>query len=80
MTPFIHQTNNEYVRAYQAEVHADIQTSRLSPSPIHTVRRRIAQSLVHAGAWLLPDETDVISATVSLLSRSQIDHVEKKAA
>ena len=80
MTPFIHQTNNDYVRAYQAEVHADIQTARFSPSLIHTVRRRIAQSLVRAGAWLLPDKTDVIGATVSLLSRSQIDQVERKAA
>jgi hypothetical protein len=80
MTPFIHQTNNEYVRAYQAEVHTDIQTSRLSPNLIHTMRRHIAQSLVRAGAWLLPDKTDVIRATVSLLSRSQIEQLERKAA
>jgi hypothetical protein len=80
MTPFIHQTNNDYVRAYQGEVQADIQTSRLSPSLIHTVRRRIAQTLVRSGAWLLPDKTDVVGATVSLLSRSKIEQVEKKAA
>lgn len=80
MNPLVHPTSNEYVHAYQAEVHADIQTSRLSPSLVHTVRRRIAHSLVRAGAWLLPDKTDVVGATVLLLSTSQRERMEKKAA
>ncbi len=80
MTPFTHLTNDTYVNAYRSEVRDDIQTSRFSPNLIHTVRRRIAQSLVRAGAWLLPDKTDVVGATVSLLSSSQIERVEKRAA
>jgi hypothetical protein len=80
MTPFNHLINDSYIDAYRSEVRADIQTSGLTTGPFHGLRRRIAQGLVRAGAWLLPEKSDVLGATVSLLAVPQSNSIERKAA
>lgn len=80
MTPFTHLTNDIYIDAYRSEVRSDIRTSRTAANPIHAVRRYVARGLVRTGAWLLPEKTDVIGATVSLLSNPRRDGAERRAA
>ena len=80
MTPFNHLTDDTYLNAYRMEIGADIRSSRMGLGPLHSLRRRIAQGLVRAGAWLLPEKSDVLGATISLLAVPESSRIERKAA
>ncbi len=80
MAPYTHLTNDIYLGAYRSEVRSEIRTSRTAANPIHAVRRYVARGLVRTGAWLIPEKTDVIGATVSLLSDPRRDGAERRAA
>jgi hypothetical protein len=80
MTPFNHLIDDTYLNAYRLEIGADIASSRMELGPLHSLRRRIAQGLVRAGARLLPEKSDVLGATVSLLAVPQSSSIERKAA
>lgn len=65
MTPYNHHISDTYIKAYDAELARDLsEAHRVRPA---NLRRSIARRLVQFGAWMLPDEPDIVNGTIVVL-------------